>query len=272
MPPFIQNELHQTYCPAEWEPHRAAWLTWPHNPTDWPGKTAAIQWVYGEIVQTLTPYEEVCVLVNSKQYKERARRTLAYMGVDLKRVTFYRVPTDRSWIRDYGPLFIRRKKPRRELAIARFQFNGWARYKNWHNDNRVPQRIAHTFKRPLIPVTNNRQPAIFEGGSIDTNGQGSLLTTEECLLDKKSQARNPELSRADLERIFADALGIHTVIWLGRGIAGDDTHGHVDDIARFVGPDTSCSCRKATDATSITNHSRKTTNGFKACGRSKGEN
>jgi agmatine deiminase len=213
--------------PAEWEPHAATWLAWPHERSDWPRKFAPIPWVYGDIVRRLTRVEKVRILVQDAALEKSSRRVLAKCAVDMSAVQFFRWPTNRSWTRDYCPIFVRDEKG--EIAITNWLFNGWAKYSNWRDDNRIPGRLAKW--------RNMRQfePGIvLEGGSIDVNGAGVLLTTEECLLSESVQVRNPGLGRADLERYFADYLGIHQTIWLKQGIAGDDTHGHIDDVARFV--------------------------------------
>jgi agmatine deiminase len=218
--------------PAEWEPHAATWLAWPHARSDWPGKFASIPWVYGEVVRHLVGGERVRILVGDAR---GARALLRRVGVDLGRVDFIRVPTDRSWTRDFCPLFIRRDDG--DVALTNWRFNGWAKYANWRRDDAVPDRLARALGRRQWKPSAGRRRIVLEGGSIDGNGRGALLTTEECLLDT-TQARNPGLSRRDLERVFADHLGVEKVLWLGRGIVGDDTHGHVDDVARFVDPRT----------------------------------
>jgi len=218
--------------PAEWEPHAATWIGWPHNVTDWPGKFSPIPWVYAEIVRVLTRGETVRILAHSGV--QQATRILKKAGVDLARVDFLRFPTNRGWTRDFGPIFVRRGNG---LAIARFHFNAWAKYKDWKKDDKIPERAAKKLKLPLIDAG-----VVLEGGSIDVNGQGTLLTTEECLLDPHVQTRNPGLARHDIEQVFRNALGITKTIWLGKGIAGDDTHGHVDDLCRFVNPTTVVLC------------------------------
>jgi len=228
--------------PAEWEPHHATWIGWPHNPSDWPGKIAPIQWVYGEIVRKLAPGELVRVLVNSAAHERQARRVLDKVGVEPARVEFLRFPTNRGWTRDFGPLFVRRDAPKREVAIARFRFNGWAKYPDWKRDDQIPERAAQRLKLRLFRVRAGRRDVVLEGGSIDVNGRGTLLTTEECLLDPEIQARNPGLSRAEIEAVLREYLGATNVLWLGKGIVGDDTHGHVDDLCRFVGPRTVVLC------------------------------
>jgi agmatine deiminase len=247
--------------PAEWEKHEATWIGWPHNTDDWPGKFAPIPWVYGEIVRNLARGEAVRVLVSSAAHEHRARLVLTRSGADLTRVEFFRVPTDRGWTRDFGPVFVRpgvRHGPRRglqrapgaagnaagRLAIAGFRFNGWAKYRDHRLDARVARQLARRLGIPFVPVEVNGHDFVLEGGAIDANGCGTIVSTEECLLDPHVQTRNPGLGRGEIERIFADYLGARNAIWLGRGIAGDDTHGHVDDLCRFVGPRTLALCRE----------------------------
>ncbi|HMD47890.1 MAG TPA: agmatine deiminase family protein [Bryobacteraceae bacterium] len=217
--------------PAEWEPHEATWLAWPHERSDWPGKFAPIPWLYGDIVRWLASVEKVRILVEDESTERSARRVLVKSGANLDAVEFLRHKTNRSWTRDYCPIFVRDSKDR--IAITNWLFNGWAKYDHWRDDNAIPAFIS---KRTKIPQV---EPGIvLEGGSIDVNGAGLLLTTEECLLSETVQIRNRGFTRADWERYFADYLGIRRTIWLKRGIAGDDTHGHVDDLARFVDADT----------------------------------
>jgi agmatine deiminase len=223
--------------PAEWEPHAATWLGWPHNTSDWPGKFAPIPWVYGEIVRRLVPGERVRILVNAKTHEAAARRVLSKAGVALDQIDFLRFPTNRGWTRDFGPIFVKRGA---QKAIARFHFNAWAKYKDWRKDDRIPELAAKHLKVPAI-----EHSVILEGGSIDVNGRGTLLTTEECLLDPKVQTRNPGVSRPEIEAVLRDALGATNVLWLGKGIAGDDTHGHVDDLCRFVNAKTIVLCRES---------------------------
>jgi agmatine deiminase len=221
--------------PAEWERHAATWIAWPHQHADWPGKFGPIPWVYCEIVRHLHCGEVVRILVNDARAETRARGQLRRTGVDLNRVEFFQIATDRVWTRDYGPCFVR--EPAGNVAAVDWGFNGWAKYDNHQHDNAA---AAHLLARLGIhnwqPLVDGRR-VVLEGGSIDVNGAGLLLTTEECLLSPV-QCRNPGLSKQDYEKLFADYLGVQKVLWLGRGIAGDDTHGHVDDLARFVGPRT----------------------------------
>ncbi|HLH20486.1 MAG TPA: agmatine deiminase family protein [Bryobacteraceae bacterium] len=216
--------------PAEWEPHEATWIAWPHNREDWPSRFAPIPWVYGEIVRKLSAVERVRILVNDGALERQARRVLRAVGANLDAVDFYRCPTDRVWTRDYGPIFVRNR--RGQVALTRWRFNAWAKYDDWKQDACVPEFIAQQLNRPIWQTG-----MVLEGGSIEVNGQGLLLTTEECLLSDV-QARNPGMPRREIERHFRDFLGVRRTIWLGNGIAGDDTHGHIDDIARFTAPDT----------------------------------
>jgi agmatine deiminase len=225
--------------PAEWEPHRATWLGWPHNPTDWPDKLDTIRWVYGEMVRRIAPGETVRMLVNSAAGEKQARRYLERAGANLRRVEFIRHATNRGWTRDTGPLFVRRRAGRRtETAIVHLHFNAWAKYPDWRKDYRVPETAAKHLGKRLFHAQLDGRPVVLEGGGIDVNGRGTLITTEECYLDPHCQVRNPGLGKAEIERAMKDYLGVTNVFWLGAGIAGDDTHGHVDDLCRFVDPRT----------------------------------
>jgi agmatine deiminase len=234
--------------PAEWEPHEATWLAWPHERTDWPGKFAPVPWVYADIVRILSRVERVRILVAGGKEKRLAQDALKKSGANLNAVDFYIVPTDRGWIRDFGPIFVKyddyvrrdenvkqdaHKSEKGEIAITKWRFNAWAKYDNWKRDHAAVKKIAPRLKMQVWEAGRDGRPIVLEGGSIDVNGRGTLLTTEECLLSTE-QARNRGLSREDMERIFRDYLAVTNVLWLNRGIAGDDTHGHVDDIARFV--------------------------------------
>ena len=216
--------------PAEWEPHEATWIGWPHERTDWPGKFAPIRWVYGEIVRLLSPGEHVHILVQDRAAGESARQVVSKAGGRLDSVTFHVCPTNRGWLRDSGPLFV--KNAAGEVAATDWRFNAWAKYDNWKRDNRVPAFIARRLKMRRMSV-----PLVLEGGSIDVNGAGAVLTTEECLLSDV-QARNPGRSREEIEAELSRRLGVRHFLWLERGFAGDDTLGHIDDIARFAGPST----------------------------------
>lgn len=227
---------------AEWEPHEATWLGWPLNKSDWPGRFAPIPWVYTEIVKKISDGEMAQIIVADRSHEASARRALRRAGVDLARVEFLRFKTDRGWTRDSGPMFVRRTAPHNDVAILNFRFNAWAKYPDWKNDVKTHGRVAKALGVPLYTPTYNGVPVVLEGGAIDTNGSGTLLTTEECLLDQSTQVRNPGLTRSDMENVFREWLGIRNVIWLGKGIAGDDTHGHIDDLCRFVNRNTVVMC------------------------------
>jgi agmatine deiminase len=230
--------------PAEWEPHEATWIAWPHNRTDWPGKLATVEWVYGEIVRKIITDETVRILVNSDIHEKRARRILTRVGLDLTNVEFFRFKTNRGWTRDFGPVFVHRKGLKPDVAIVRFRFNAWARYSDWGRDDAISERIAKKLGLHLFHASWNGNDVVLEGGSIDVNGSGTVITTEECLLDRTTQVRNPGLGKKEIEEILCGYIGVKNVLWLGRGIAGDDTHGHVDDICRFVGLHTVILCRE----------------------------
>lgn len=223
--------------PAEWEPHRATWIAWPHFEPDWPGKLALIPWVYGEIVQALAPFEPIEILCQSEAERESARAILTAEAAHIDCVRFHLVPTDRSWVRDSGPTGV--VDARGAVSLVNWAFNGWSKYDNWRQDAEVGRAIAGLTGLPRIEPrrADTDERIVLEGGGIDVNGQGLLMATEESLLSQV-QVRNPGLSREDYERVFADWLGIRRTIWLGDGCVGDDTHGHVDDVARFVAADT----------------------------------
>ncbi len=242
----------QYRMPAEWSPHAATWIAWPHNAEDWPGKFQPIPWVYSEIVRHLSRVEDVHILVNNADAEARATSLLRRAGANLARLHFHHWPTDRVWLRDFGPIFIKSRgsveNPQGDLAITNWKFNAWAKYDNWHRDDQIPHHVAQHYDIPefkpevpppaATPSSIKPHRLVLEGGSIDANGAGLLLTTEECLLSEIQQ-RNPGLgneaeTRARLEQAFHDFLGIHQTIWLHKGCAGDDTHGHIDDITRFV--------------------------------------
>ncbi len=248
--------------PAEWEPHASTWLAWPHYRGDWPGKFEPIAWVYAEIVRHLGRRERIDLIVNSATSEEHAHKVLSKANALSKNVRFRRWPTNRVWTRDSGCTFVvgaaapqlssRAKQgrslandpsPSRELlfdpklAALTWRFNAWAKYPNYQHDEKIGSRMARAAQAREIRPFQGKSRVVLEGGSIEVNGCGTLLTTEECLLSK-TQQRNPGLSRNDYENLFSDYLGVKNVIWLGSGIAGDDTHGHVDDITRFVSPDT----------------------------------
>ena len=223
--------------PAEWEPHRATWIAWPHHEPDWPGKLPAIPWVYAEIARVLAEHEPLEILCHSREVMESARVALDAHNVRQDRVTLHLVPTDRVWLRDSAPTGV--IDAAGEVVLLNWAFNGWAKYPNWRHDVEVGGFVARLAglgrHEPVRPDTGER--IVLEGGGIEVNGEGLLLVTEEWLLSDV-QIRNPGLGRQDYERVFAEWLGIQRTIWLGEGCVGDDTHGHVDDVARFVRGDT----------------------------------
>ncbi len=234
--------------PAEWEPHAATWLAWPHFRGDWPGKFDPIPWVYAEIIRNLTRHERVELIVQDATAEAKVRKILDKAGALNPNLRFHKWKTDRVWTRDSGCIFVSScdssscsaNIPARETAKARlqalhFRFNAWAKYPNYADDAKLGTKMARFAKAKEVNPVDAKYKVVLEGGSIDVNGQGTLLTTEECLLGF-IQERNPDFARRDYERMFADYFGIQKVIWLGSGIAGDDTHGHVDDITRFVTP------------------------------------
>ena len=254
--------------PAEWESHRSTWLAWPHYRPDWPGKFEPIPWVYAEVVRHLARHERVDLIVNDARSEKSAESVLQRADALNPNIHFHRWPTDRVWTRDSGCTFVIARKSsnlsfraERDSSLAdhapesgvcpelaegnlapslcaiSWRFNAWAKYPNWKEDAKLASRMAKSAKAAEIRPVCGKVPIVLEGGSIDVNGQGTLLTTEECLLSKVQQ-RNPQMTREDYESVFAEYLGIKKVIWLGKGIEGDDTHGHVDDLARFVGPAT----------------------------------
>ncbi len=221
--------------PAEWEPHEATWLGWPHELTDWPGKFAPIPWAFAEIIRHLSQVERVYLLVENRAAESRVRSILKKSGANLGAVDFFLTPTDRGWMRDSGPICVRNESG--EVAYNHFAFNGWAKYPNHKKDAVAVTKVNQKLKRRVWQPEHKNRRIVLEGGSIDVNGLGTLLATEECL-QSKVQERNPGFSKEDYAEVFRDYFGVTNVLWLKNGIAGDDTHGHVDDLARFVNPST----------------------------------
>jgi agmatine deiminase len=271
--------------PAEWEPHAATWLAWPHYKLDWPGKFDPIPWVYAEIIRYLSRRERVELIVKDAAAERLARKSLKRAHALNENVRFHRWPTNRVWTRDSGCAFVvgsgsarartavsphdRSQNPDRfdslppvsrsgqapvfakgaktsvghpsDLVGIKWRFNAWAKYPNWQHDEKIGSLMANAAGAGEIRPVFGKSRVVLEGGSIEVNGQGTLITTEECLLSRV-QERNPGMKKRDYEKIFAQYLGATNVIWLGSGIVGDDTHGHVDDITRFVSPDTVVTC------------------------------
>ena len=238
MPKLLNNSTPNSLgfrMPAEWVPHEGTFLGWPHELTDWPGKFAPIPWAFAEIVRHLARVERVYLLVEDRVAESRVRLILEKSHANLENVKFMRVPTDRGWMRDSGPICVANKSG--QAAFNHFVFNGWAKYPNHKRDAQAVTRVNKTLRRKIFLPMHNGGRVVLEGGSIDVNGLGTLLTTEECL-QSKIQERNPGFTKNDYEEVFRDYLGVTNVIWLKNGIAGDDTHGHVDDLSRFVDPTT----------------------------------
>jgi len=236
--PATPQELGYS-MPAEWEKHAATWIGWPHNAADWPGKIGVIRWVYGEMVRKISQGEEVRIVVRHQAEAKVAASYLQRAHCDLKRVRFVVHPTNRGWTRDSGPIHVcRRQSGKVEKAIVHFHFNGWAKYANWKRDTRVPETAAKILTRPLFDARWQGRPFVMEGGGMEVNGRGTLITTEECYQHPTIQVRNPGMTKADYSETFKKYLGVTNLLWLSRGPVGDDTHGHIDDICRFTDPKT----------------------------------
>jgi agmatine deiminase len=221
--------------PAEWEKQQGVLLCFPHNGNDWPGKYEAIQWAFVEFIKKITLYETVFLVVADEKLKDKVTGMLERARVNIDNISFIIQKTNRSWMRDSGPIVIKNGEKREALN---FNFNGWAKYKNYQLDKDVPTKVAQFLDIPLTQVIYKGKPVIVEGGAIDSNGKGTLLTSEECLMHPDIQVRNPNFTKADYEAVFKEYMGITNVIWLGNGIEGDDTHGHIDDLCRFINEDT----------------------------------
>ena len=221
--------------PAEWEKQQGILLCFPHNGNDWPGKYEAVKWAFVEFIKKVATFEEVFLMVADENQKEKVSIMLETAHVDLSKVSYIVQKTNRSWMRDSGPIIVKNGAEREALN---FNFNGWAKYKNIQLDKHVPATVGDFLNIPVTRVMYNGKPVIVEGGAIDTNGRGTLLTSEECLMHPDIQVRNPNFSKEDYEAVFKEYLGITNVIWLGDGVEGDDTHGHIDDLCRFVNEDT----------------------------------
>jgi len=221
--------------PAEFDKHEATWIGWPHNKSDWPGKFSTIPFVYAEIVKQISREEIVRIIVESIEHQKKAEKILKDANVELTNIEFFIKKTNRGWLRDSAPFFVKYKN---ELAVVDFKFDAWAKYDDYKLDDKIPQFISNRFKLKRVTAEHNEKSVVLEGGAVDGNGRGTLITTEECLLDEKVQTRNPGFTKKDYFEVFKNYLGINNVIWLGKGITGDDTHGHVDDLCRFVNEDT----------------------------------
>jgi agmatine deiminase len=220
---------------SEWSAHEATWIGWPYNKTDWPGKFSPIPYVYAEIVKYISRGEKVRIFVQSKEHRLKAEKVLKDCDVSLSNVEFLIKKTDRGWLRDSGPMFV---KEENEIVAIDFKFNAWAKYDDYKLDDKIPSFISEKLNLKRIVAEHKGKQVILEGGAIDTNGKGVLITSEECLLDEKVQTRNPGFTKQDYFEVFKKYFDVSNVIWLGKGIVGDDTHGHIDDLCRFVQEDT----------------------------------
>jgi agmatine deiminase len=236
----MNKEKTKYRLPGEFEYHEATWIGWPNNKQDWPGKFQPIPWVYGEIVRYISRGEKVRIIVQSQDHQKKAEAVLNSVDADLTNIEFFKLITDRNWLRDAGPQFVKNKN--NQTVLINFKFNAWAKYDNFELDNKIPEMISKKLKLEIVRAEYNKKQVVLEGGSIDYNGLGTIITTEECLLDNETQVRNPGFSKNDYEAVFKKYLGATNVIWLNKGIAGDDTHGHVDDITRFVNKNTVVNC------------------------------
>jgi len=217
--------------PAEWEPQEAVWLTWPHNQLTWPdGMLTEVERTYSEVIHALHSGQKIKLLVRNPQSELKIRMILERQGIALSQIVFVPLAAEDSWIRDYGPTFVIRPG-RSPLAMVKWRFNAWGdKYDDLIGDDRIPGELNKTLRLPVF------EPGIvLEGGSIEVNGAGTVLTTEQCLLNKN---RNPQLSREQIEEYLREYLNVSRVLWLAEGIVGDDTDGHIDDIARFVDENT----------------------------------
>lgn len=221
--------------PAEWEAQEGILLCFPQNGNDWPGKYQAIQWAFVEFIKKVAETEKVFLIVADATLKKRVHEMLVTASVKVGHVSYLLQKTNRSWMRDSGPIIVKNGGKREALN---FNFNGWAKYPNWRLDRYVPEKVAKHLKLPITQVVHKGKKVVLEGGALEVNGKGTLITSEECLLHQSIQVRNPGFTKKDYESVFKEYLGITNTIWLGDGIVGDDTHGHIDDLCRFVAPDT----------------------------------
>jgi len=228
--------LHNKRLPAEWEKQEAVLLSFPFDGKDWPGKYGAIKWEFVEYIRKVAHYEKVLLIVSSVQHRSQVMKLMEMAHANLKNIDYILLKTNRSWMRDSGPIVIKKENGSREAL--QFSFNGWAKYPNHLLDRKIPSAVASHLNLPVHRVLYQNKPVVLEGGAIDVNGKGTLITTRECLLHPTVQVRNPGFTQQDYEQVFKENLGISNTIWLNEGIAGDDTHGHVDDICRFVSADT----------------------------------
>ena len=232
----MSKRINEFRMPAEWEPQKSVWISWPHNKNDWPGMFEKIPNVVGKIIKYLANHQRIDLLVNTNKSMDEARKQLTRTGCKLSNIKFHKIKTDRLWLRDSGPIFLINKKIRKKIMLN-FKFTAWSKYKNFRNDNKINYQISKYLNiKSILPKKINSkkfEKVVMEGGAFDTNGSGSILLTKECLLSSK-QERNKGFKKSDYESLFSKYLNTKNFIWLNKGIVGDDTHGHIDDIARFV--------------------------------------
>ena len=232
----MSKRINEFRMPAEWEPQKSVWISWPHNKNDWPGMFEKIPNVVGKIIKYLANHQRIDLLVNTNKSMDEARKKLKRTGCKLSNIKFHKIKTDRLWLRDSGPIFLINKKTRKKIMLN-FKFTAWSKYKNFRNDNKINYQISKYLNiKSILPKKINSkkfEKVVMEGGAFDTNGSGSILLTKECLLSSK-QERNKGFKKSDYESLFSKYLNTKNFIWLNKGIVGDDTHGHIDDIARFV--------------------------------------
>ena len=229
---MLKNRKDLNYrMPAEWEKQKSTWIAWPHNKKDWPNKFKFIPIVFCEIISRISHQQKVNILIERKSIKKKIYLLLKDYSININNIKFRVCKTNRVWLRDSFPIFVKSKSNKK--VLINWGFNGWAKYKDFNYDNKICNKIKKFLGlQTVTPIINNKR-IILEGGSIDVNGKGILLTTRECLLSN-IQARNLGLKKREYEFIFKKYLGIKKVVWLNKGIKGDDTHGHIDDFARFV--------------------------------------
>ena len=236
----MSKKIDEFRMPAEWEPQKSVWIAWPHNKNDWPGLFEKIPNIIGKIIKYLTKDQIIDLLVNNNKSIDTTRIYLKKIGCNISKIKFHKLKTDRLWLRDSGPIFLVNKKNRKKTMLD-FKFNAWSKYKNFGNDNKINNYISRYLNiKSILPKKVNSKKfvrVVMEGGAFDNNGSGSILLTKECLLSRK-QERNKGFKKIDYENLFSKYLNAKNFIWLNKGIVGDDTHGHIDDIARFVSKST----------------------------------
>ena len=225
--------------PAEWELQESVWIAWPYNKSDWPGLFKNIPKIVTQIISELSRSQKINLLINNYNDKKKIINLLGKFPNKLQNIIFYKITTNRIWLRDSGPIYIINEKTKKKL-IVNFKFNAWSKYKDYKKDNNINNKLSKLTKvkkiDPVVKINNKSKQLVLEGGAIDVNGKGSVLLTKECLLSKV-QERNPGITKKSLEKTLSKYLNVKNFIWLNKGIKGDDTHGHVDDISRFVSED-----------------------------------